>query len=102
MTQLARGQAVMTVFELTSFAPGRSLSLRVAPGLPMLFFGVPTLRYDVLPLPGSRSLLQASLWWPRPPGPFGTLRRHLLAWGDVLMMRRQLLKLHALAERDEE
>lgn len=101
MTQLARGQAVMTIFELTGFAPGRSLSLRMAPGLPTLLFGALALRYDVITLPGSRSLLQASLWWPRPPGPFGTLRRYLLAWGDVLMMRRQLLTLRALAERDE-
>lgn len=49
----------------------------------------------------SRSLLQASLWRPRSPGPFGTPRRHLLAWGDALMMRRQLLTLRTLAERDE-
>ncbi|MCZ4326265.1 SRPBCC family protein [Brachybacterium paraconglomeratum] len=102
MMQLARGQAVRTIFELTGFAPGRSRSLRIAPGLSMLLFGALALRYDVLPLPGSRSLLQASLWWSRPPGPFGTLRRYLLAWGDVLMMRRQLLTLRALAERDEE
>lgn len=102
MTRLANGQAVMTIFALTAFTPGRSLTLRMAPGLPTLLFGALALRYDVVPLEDSRTRLQASLWWPCPPGPLGGLRRHLLAWGDVLMMRRQLLTLRSLAVRDEE
>lgn len=101
MLRLARGQAVMTIFAPAAFTPDRSLTMRMAPGPPTLLFGALALRYDVLETAGGRRLLRASLWWPRAGGPLGGLRRHLLAWGDVLMMRRQLLTLRELAERDE-
>ncbi|MEE1618129.1 hypothetical protein [Brachybacterium sp. J153] len=79
MLRLARGQAVMTIFAPAAFTPDRSLTMRMAPGLPTLLFGALALRYDVLETAGGRRPLRASLWWPCPGGPPGGLHRHLLA-----------------------
>lgn len=101
LMSLRAGQRVMTIFDLTEFEPGRSLRLRMRPGLPTLLFGALWVDYRLSPAPGPRSttLLSAVLWMPHPPGPLGAVRRYLLAWGDVLMMRKQLRTLSRLAER---
>ena len=92
LTDLAVGQSFMTIFELTDFTDSESLTLRMKAGRPTRIFGAITLHYRVETIAGSRS---------RPIGRvLGRARRYLLAWGDLLMMRKQLLTLAALAERD--
>lgn len=99
LTDLEVGQRVMTIFDLTGFETGRSLRLRMRPGPPTLLFGAIEVDYRIEPGPVTDSLLSAVLWMPPLPGPLGAARRYLLAWGDALMMRKQLRTLSRLAER---
>lgn len=98
MTDVEVGQSVMTIFSLTAYVPGEMLVLRMDPGWAIRIFGDITVRYDIEPVVDSRSRLRAILWMPSPGGPLGGMRRYLLAWGDLLMMRKQLLVLRVLAE----
>ena len=100
LTDLAVGQSFMTIFELTDFTDGESLTLRMKAGRPTRIFGAITLHYRVETITGSRSRLVAALWMPPIGRVPGKALRYLLAWGDLLMMRKQLLTLAALAERD--
>lgn len=102
LTALETGQTVMTIFTLTDHVPGRSLMLRMKPGWPTAVFGALDVGYEITPLPAAAaSRLTARLWLPRPPGPLGGVRRWALAWGDLLMMRKQLHTLARLAEATE-
>ena len=90
----------MTIFELTDFTDSESLTLRMKAGRPTRIFGAITLHYRVETITGSRSRLVAAMWMPPIGRVLGKALRYLLAWGDLLMMRKQLLTLAALAERD--
>lgn len=99
LTELEIGQRVMTIFTLTALDPGRSVTLRMNGGWPTQLFGALDVRYDIVPDQGSPgSVLVARLRMPLPPGPLARLRRTALAWGDLLMMRKQLHTLARLAE----
>jgi hypothetical protein len=91
LEQLAAGQRFMRVFTLASFAPDDHLTLRsrrVA------------VTYAVRPDAGSSRLL-ARVLFRAPGGRFGDpLLGRPLALGDLVMMRKQLLTLKALAEQD--
>lgn len=102
LTSLRRGQRVMTIFDLEEFETGRSLRLRMRPGLPTFLFGALWVDYRISPSAGTgpATLLSAVLWMPPPSGLLGASRRYALAWGDVLMMRKQLRTLSRLAEGD--
>jgi hypothetical protein len=99
--QLALGQTVMRVFELVAFEPGRHLTVRTrgfAPGL----FPLVAVSYVVAPAGPRETRLLAKLAFEVRPGPLGALARRLLEWGDLVMMRKQLLTLKALAEAGAE
>lgn len=95
---LAVGQTVMTIFTLAAFVPGRELTLRMKDGTPTALFGDLAVSYAVRPADGGSRLI-AVLRCTEPPGPAGALRRRLLPWGDLVMMRKQLRTLAALAAR---
>lgn len=95
--RLARGQRFL-VFELVDFAPGRHLSGLVSPG-PRRVFGGLAITYAVEPAESPTCRLVARLDVAAS-GPLGRARRALLAWGDLVMMRKQLVTLKGLAERD--
>lgn len=97
LTDLERGQTVMTIFTLVDFEPGRSITLAMKPGGPTTAFGPITVRYEVAPGEPVRHL-RAGMWMRREERRLGRLRQELLGWGDLVMIRKQLLTLARLAE----
>lgn len=101
MLELADGQDFMSIFTLIAHIPGESLTLQMNPGRPTRLFGAVRVKYEAVRLDAHRSQLRAALWMP----PFGGLgagqRRYLLAWGDLIMMCKQLRVLSGLAERTQ-
>jgi hypothetical protein len=90
--RLAVGQRVMTVFRLVEFEPGEHLTLRIdARGTRL--FGDMAVTYAVRRgVAGSRLVVKLNLGCRQP------VAHALLAWGDLVMMRRQLCTLRDLAE----
>lgn len=95
LDELAVGQRVQTVFTLVAYEPGRSMTMTTSGRL----FGriACTYRVDALSADRSRIVVKIIVCYPR--AAHGRLMRLLLAPGDLLMMRRQLLNLSELAER---
>lgn len=98
LTELEVGQEIMTIFVLTEFEPNRSLTVSMRPGWPTRLFGAISLRYAIIPTSDGRVVLRGDLWMPPIGRMLGRLRRYLLAWGDLIMMRKQLRTLSTLAE----
>lgn len=96
--RLARGQRVMTIFELVDFREGEHLTLAMSDPRAVSLFGRVALSYVVLPVSEHSCRLVAKLRVRYPERPPGSWMRWLLPWGDLLMMRKQLLTLKHLAE----
>jgi hypothetical protein len=96
--QLSRGQEFMRIFTLVDFETDRHVTLRIkkASGAERLFGDVRGTYLVAAAEYGCR--LSVKLLIKYPPGLVGMGARHLLPWGDMLMMRRQLLNLKRLAE----
>jgi len=92
--RLVVGERVM-IFELASFAPDEHLTLLLRGHR---VFGDVALSYVVVPAGPSESRLVVKLVTVPPRGVLGAVLRRLLPAGDLVMMRRQLLNLKALAE----
>lgn len=92
------GDSVMTIFTVIGVVPGKSMTICMNPGVPTLLFGRLTVHYEV-ESKGSGSRIIVEMVVPRAPGPLSKIRRYALAWGDLLMMRKQLRKLKRLAEK---
>ncbi len=96
---LEPGQRFMTLFELRSYTPDREITLATLGGRGEALFGRIGVTYRVVPDGPDRCRLLAKLRAQYPPGLRGRLLAALLPWGDLVMMRRQLLNLKRLAER---
>jgi len=92
------GQTFAEIFTLTSFEPDRSITLELTARVALVAFGPLTILYRALP-DGTRTVLRCDLMLPRPRNGPERLRQVALAWGDLVMMRRQLLNLKRLSER---
>lgn len=98
LEHLEVGQRFMTVFELVEFEPERHITLVLDRGRRL--FGNLAVTYLVIPHDDGHSRLVVRLAATHARGPIGTLALRLLAAADLVMMRRQLLTLKELAERD--
>ncbi len=93
--ELAVGQ-LLIVARIVEFEPGRHITAVSTPGATALF-GPFVMTYQVTPA-GAGSWLVACLDI-TVRSTLGRLRADLLTFGDLVMMRRQLLNLKVLAER---
>lgn len=100
MQDLDVGQRFMTIFTLAGYEPQRSLTLRMSRGWAVWAFGTITLKYQIAEVDGRHRQLSAGMWMPPIGRVLPQLRRYLLAWADVVMMRKQLHVLTELAERE--
>jgi hypothetical protein len=93
-TDLAVGRPMMRIFTLADVVPSRELTLHLTDRAARRVFGDVAITYRATP-----GRLVAKLAVGAPAGPISSARRALLAWGDLVMMRRQLLTLARLAAR---
>jgi hypothetical protein len=98
LDRLEIGQDVMTIFNLIQFKPNEHLTLRLKPSpSASSLFGDIAVSYFVVPKAGfCRLLVKLVCQYPRTLR--GRFMRWFLPWGDLIMMRRQLLNLKRLAE----
>lgn len=94
---LVPGRSMMQIFRLTALEPGRRLELDLADPPSVRWFGRIAVIYRTEP-EGDGTILRCDLFLVRSRGA-ARLRNHLLAWGDLVMMRKQLLTFKELSER---
>ena len=94
---LEPGRSMMEIFRLTAMEPDRMLELTMDTPGSLRVFGRILAVYRTLPQ-GEGTILRCDLFLQPHRGP-ARLRDHLLVWGDVVMMRKQLLTLKELSER---
>ena len=95
--RLELGQTMAVVFRLVSFEDGHHWTAVTTPRGERLF-GPVAMTYAAEPDPaGSRIVCRLAA---AAGGPVRRSRAYALAWGDLVMMRKQLLTLKTLVERD--
>lgn len=99
MEHLARGQRFMRIFTLVAFETNRHVTLAMHADEARAVFGDVVVTYQVTTQSEGMSRLVAKLLVRYPRGIFGQVMRWLLPWGDLVMMRCQLLNLKELAEQ---
>lgn len=99
LEQLERGQRFMQIFMLEDFEPGVQVTL-VTPvdSRGARLFGIVRVTYWARAEAADRTRLLVKLRVVPAPGVWGRAMRAFLPWGDLVMMRRQLLNLKELAE----
>lgn len=100
LDQLAIGQRVMRIFRLVKFEHGRHLTLRIDAPAGERLFGDLAVTYEVAPRGERTSRIAVKMAVKRPRTLLAGALGLLLPWGDLVMMRKQLLTLKRLAERE--
>lgn len=99
LENLEVGQEVMRIFALVDFERDRNLTIRLKSGTrASRTFGDLAVSYLIVPGKTDSCRLLVKLIGLYPPGAKGRFMRAFLPWGDLIMMRRQLLNLKKLAE----
>ncbi len=97
--ELRVGQSMMSIFELVSVDPGRQWTGVIRDRRSKRLFGEVAVTYAVEPDPAGSRLVCRIVVASR--SRLARLRVRALAWGDLVMMRKQLLTLKDLAERSK-
>lgn len=101
LERLEIGQDVMTIFTLTSFTLDRQLTIQLKPSRSAKsVFGDIAVSYLIVPKAEGSCRLLVKLVVHYPHTFKGHLMRRILPWGDLIMMRRQLMNLKRLAEQE--
>ena len=95
---LALGQRVMGIFKLVEFEQNRHLTIVLDDKQAISIFGDIAASYVLVPMTSNscRLILKGHIRYPR--NPFWSWIRWVMPWGDLLMMRKQFLRLKHLAE----
>ena len=100
LNKLELGQTVMQIFDLIAFARNEHLTIRIKPHTRgYRLFGDIAVSYLIVRQSATSCRLLVKLIVQYPSGFAGRLVRGLLPWGDLIMMRRQLLNFKKLAEQ---
>jgi hypothetical protein len=97
--RIAVGQRMMHVFSIVALEPGRTLTLGPRSRIATALFGTLYGTYVVTPRAPGTSRLFVKVNANYPPSPFGRLFGCIMPWIDFAMMRKQLQRLKANAER---
>lgn len=95
LDDLEIGQPVMTIFRLVAFERDRDITIATRRNR---LFGDVAVTYMVKPVGADRSRIVVKVLVRYPRGLRGLVLRYGLPWGDLVMMRKQLRTLKALAE----
>ena len=99
LEKLEAGQEVMRIFDLVDFERDRHITIRVKPGTRAArSFGDIAVSYMIVAGENNSCRLLVKLIAKFPSGTKGRFMRAFLPWGDLIMMRRQLLNFKQLAE----
>lgn len=98
---LAVGQRVMSIFRLVDFEYGLHLTVKMDRPRAIRLFGGFGLSYTVAESEPGTTRLVAKLVVGDEDGMLGRFRLPIMAWGDLLMMSRQLHVLRKYAERQQ-
>lgn len=96
--RLATGQRFL-IGTIADVDAGRSVTLRALPQARRLY-GLLACSYQVVPVTDAASRIVVRLVVAEPAGALQQARYAVLVWGDLVMMRKQLLTLRDLAEAD--
>jgi hypothetical protein len=97
--EIAVGQRIMHILRIVSFEPGRSLTAMSSSAVGRVLFGELAGSYTVtLSSAGTRLFVKVNAVYPG--GVYGRLVGPVMPWIDYAMMRKQLERIKAFAERD--
>jgi hypothetical protein len=103
LDRLEIGEDLMTIFTLVDFRRGEHLTMQIKRGTRAhRIFGDIAGTYLIVPRTARSSRLVVKLLARYPPGLLGRMMSLFLPWGDLVMMRRQLLNLKELVEAPPE
>jgi hypothetical protein len=99
VSEIAEGQPVMRIFRVAELKRDSHITIVLATRRARAIFGDIAITYSVTPIAGgSRLVVKILVRYPR--GGMWSCMRVLLPWGDLIMMRKQLRTLKALAEQN--